>query len=391
MAAFAMTAPRLRLGIVTNEVLDPAISRTGGFGYAASTVAAFFTNEPALGVDPVIVACEALNVIGRGGFASTNGIPIMLWETNRETWEAALRSLGLELFLCIDYRPSYDSVLDALPRTPTLVWVRDPRTWDDYIKVSTLRIPGSKVTPPGSGLGPVRGLRRIAVRSLLTRRPLHLRATATELVRKVWKCYGVPPWGTGLLPNIIVPANGTIRKDDLPLVVFLGRLDPIKRPWIALEVARQLPAVRFAFLGANHFPDTWSPRDVPPNCSFLGYLDGRQKDEMLERAWLIINSSIHEGLAVSFLEALKSEAPIVSCQNTEGLAARFGAFVGRWDGDGLGSVEAFVNAIRDLVASTEKRRSLGAAGRRWVQATHSREQFLEHFRAAVRRSGLHPS
>jgi len=158
-----------------------------------------------------------------------------------------------------------------------------------------------------------------------------------------------------------------------------------------VEVARRLPEVSFVFLGRNHFSDSWAPLSAPSNCAFRGHLDGPGKEELLERGWLLLNTSIHESLAVSFLEALRSETPVVSCQNTENLAARFGTFVGRWDGDGLGSVEAFVGAIRDLVASTEKRRSLGAAGRLWVEATHSREQFLEHFRAAVRRSGLHPS
>lgn len=32
----------------------------------------------------------------------------------------------IDILLSIDYRPSYNTVINALPRTPLIVWVRDP-------------------------------------------------------------------------------------------------------------------------------------------------------------------------------------------------------------------------------------------------------------------------
>jgi glycosyltransferase involved in cell wall biosynthesis len=149
-------------------------------------------------------------------------------------------------------------------------------------------------------------------------------------------------------------------------------------------VARRVPDVSFVFLGQTHFEHAWTPTDLPPNVALLGHRDGIEKLQTLSRAWMLLNTSVHESLPVSFLEALAHEATIVSCQNPDGLAASYGRYVGHWDGDGLASVDTFVTAIRELVATPDATRALGRAGRAWVEQTHSREAFLGAF-ARLRR------
>ena len=380
---------RLRIAIVTNEVLDPAISRTGGFGYAALSVARLFRESPELGVDPFVLACEPLAVPPDQLYTLACGTQLLPRQADVGAWLAAVRDSAPDLLLSIDYRASYDPVFLALAKTPAIVWVRDPRTWEDSAIVQSLRLPGSaEANVPGLGVGPVRALQRIVVRSLLERRRIRLCPTTPYLKAKIRGCYGVPSWGSRTLPNIMRLQSPPKEKSPTPSVVFLGRLDAIKRPWVALEIARRMPDVSFQFLGKNHFEGVWAPKEVPANVELVGHLDGPEKQERLAQAWLLLNTSIHESLAVSFLEALAAEAAIVSCQDPEGLASSFGRFVGRWNGDGMDSVEAFVRAVRELVEQPDATRALGRAGREWVESNHSRTSFLAAFSRLRRTLGV---
>jgi glycosyltransferase involved in cell wall biosynthesis len=50
----------------------------------------------------------------------------------------------------------------------------------------------------------------------------------------------------------------------------------------------------------------------------VGHVDGLEKTEILSSSWALINTSIHEGLAVSFLEALQCETPLISSVDPDG-------------------------------------------------------------------------
>jgi hypothetical protein len=72
------------------------------------------------------------------------------------------------------------------------------------------------------------------------------------------------------------------------------------------------------------------------------------------------------------------------------VASRFGVYAGRFDGTGLESLPALAGGLRRLLDSAPLRERLGAEGRRWVAATHSRSRFLEAFADLCRRAGLEP-
>jgi glycosyltransferase involved in cell wall biosynthesis len=365
-----------RLGIVANEFLALELGRMGGFGWAAREAANALAREwPA--TESLFLSCEHRSE-HFGPELEVHGRRLLTVPPEGVSWRERLRDEGLDALLTIDYRPSYAPLLAAFPRRRTVVWARDPRSRGDMARIAGLRVPGRNGQPAGTRAVDCTELGRLVRRRRLGRRSgVRLATVAPGLLSaRAAEAYATPGGCLALLPNPLEPVARPHRAAR-PAVVFLGRLDPIKRPWIVVEVARRLPGVRFDVLGQIHFEDdgAWAPRELPPNVHLHGHVDGEAKRRLLGEAWALINTSIHEGLPVSMLEALAAETPVVACLDPDGVVSRFGVDVGRFGGDGLEAVPAFEQAIRDLIARPKRVSQLGSEGRRWVESTHTPGRF----------------
>jgi glycosyltransferase involved in cell wall biosynthesis len=297
----------------------------------------------------------------------------------------------LDLVLTIDYRPQYRDVLDTLAQVPVIVWVRDPRPPEVMSLVATLRIPSGPTAPP-------RGIRSIDCTGLSSligtpgsaRRPWLLATPAPSLAAWIEGTYGLADMPCAFLPNIVDAVDDEVAKHPAPRAVFLGRLDPIKRPWLLVELARRFPECEFLMLGQPHFsgPGTWHSVSLPPNVVPLGHVDGARKRRCVASAWVLVNTSIHEALPTSFLEALAGGTPLLSCTNQEDVVSRFGIFTGLCGGDGMESLPQFESGLRRLLEDRPLRERLGRQGRSWVARTHNRETFLRAFDELRARAGL---
>ncbi|MBS1212880.1 MAG: putative glycosyl transferase, group 1 family protein [Proteobacteria bacterium] len=296
-----------------------------------------------------------------------------------------------DLLLTIDFRGAYLPILFAWPRTPAIVWVRDPRTSEDIARVSSLRLPDGRSERP-YGIAPIdcTSLRWVDLAARVVRRPLHYGTVSPHLGEKIASTYGVMSRALHLLPNIVPPSLVPLQKSKRPQVIFLGRLDPIKRPWLFFDLAERFPAVEFLVLGQLHgrSNDSWQMDDTLPNVRHLGHLEGEEKERALASAWLLVNTSIHEAVAFSFFEALAHRTPIVSCQDGGGLVSRFGIYVGWAAGDGRELLPAFESAIRRMLDDTALRERLGTEGQAWVAETHSADAFVTKLLELGRLSGL---
>ena len=380
----------MKLGVVTDEFFDAQLGRLGGFGWAARQLGRIFNEDPSLGVELVYVAGEHRATPGRPE-ARVHGSRVILRRPSRLANLRAVRRERFDLLLTIDYNLGYSVYLRSLPRTPVIVWVRDPRTPDDARRILGVRIPGAEdETPQGLLSHDGRSLATIARESSLLRRPLLLATPAPLLVAKLEGTYGFEPWDFYMLPNPIRLDPPAVRKSERPTVVFLARLDPYKRPWLFAELARHFPDVEFRFLGQAHFTGvgSWRADDLPPNVRLLGHVGEAEKLRLLSEAWVAVNTSVHEGLAVSFLEALACETPLLSCVNTGFVVSRFGLYTGRFDGSGADSLGAFRAGLRTLLDNPGLRCELGRRGREWVRATHSLDTFLAAFYRLAERAGV---
>lgn len=208
-----------------------------------------------------------------------------------------------------------------------------------------------------------------------------LATSSPHITEKIPEAYGVAVSKIPILPTIIDVDTGEVTKSERPLVTFLGRLDPIKRPWLFVELARRFPEVEFLMLGHPHIQGEggWEPGPLPANVRLMGHIDGAEKYRILSSAWAHVNTSIYESLAISNLEALARETPLLSCLDPGGLVSRFGIYVGRWEGSGLDGVSPLAEGLWKLIGNKELRTRLGKEGRRWVAENCNRSRFLAMF------------
>ena len=161
-----------------------------------------------------------------------------------------------------------------------------------------------------------------------------------------------------------VRLNPVVRKAEHPTVCFVGRWDRRKRPEMFFELARAFPHVRFLAAGRS--------RDVAweaelreryasiPNLTLLGFIDQFESgalERLLSESWILVNTSVREGLPTSFLEALASQCALLSSVNPGGMTERFGEHVA--DGN-------FSHALDRLLAG-DAWRARGEAGWQYVQ------------------------
>jgi glycosyltransferase involved in cell wall biosynthesis len=380
----------MKLGIVANEFFDRAIGPMGGFGWAARQVATFFNTQPHLGVNVLFLTANRKYCGGQSHRRVHD--TVLLIHSQAPRYRRLLLKQQLDLVLTIDYRPQYRAVLEILAHIPVVVWLRDPRPPAALTALHTLTIPEDPAVRPQG----IRGIDCTSVSTLLDPhrrpyRPVLFATPAPTLSRFLESTYHVSGVACTFLPNIVTIDVRQVIKNQQPRVIFLGRLDPIKRPWVFVELARRFPEVEFLMLGQSHFQGrgSWVPRQLPENVTLLGHIDGEQKLHLLASAWVLVNTSIHEALPISFLEALACDTPLLSCTNPEGLVSRFGIFTGSWDGDGMESLPRFVNGLRQLLEHHSWRTQLGQEGRAWVERTHNSANFLHAFDVLCASAGVH--
>ena len=378
----------MRLGIVSGEFFDYDLGGVGGFGWAARSVGRLFAEHPELEIEPVYLSGRGL----RSPPDALDGVPFVVRGEGPRRYLSALRRHRPDLLLAVDYRPGFWPVLAGLPRTPLLVWSRDPRGEDEWNALARLRLPHDEHTRP-AGVERIgcRSMRLVAAAGRLLARPLAFASPAPELTaRRAADAFGVSLDDMALLPNPIDDSPPAAQEDERPTVVFLGRLDPYKRPWLAVELGRRLPDVRFVLAGRSHAEGRrgWQPSDLPANVELAGHVGESDKRELLGRAWVLLNTSLHEGLPVSFLEALAAETPIVASLDPERVVSRFGTLVAPATGDGTAGLDSYEASLRELLADADRRRELGRLGRAWVTATHTPDRFVAGLRRAAAAMGV---
>ena len=198
---------------------------------------------------------------------------------------------------------------------------------------------------------------------------------AKFVVQKAKRIYWLrkPP---GFLPNPVDVPKRPMLKAEQPTVCFLGRWAPIKRPELFFELARRFPGVEFIATGASQ--PQFSERDDlihqryrdVRNLHFAGWTFGEAKSHILEKSWILVNTSTKECLPVSYLEAAAHKCAILSHGNADDFASEFGYWARK------GDLTDFADGLRILLADNEWKRK-GELGFDYVCRTHEYERVID--------------
>ncbi|MCF1428879.1 MAG: glycosyltransferase family 4 protein [Shewanella sp.] len=163
-------------------------------------------------------------------------------------------------------------------------------------------------------------------------------------------------------------------------IIFLGRIESVKRGWLFAELAKAMPQYQFYMLGQAHRKveesnAVMAPYMDIPNLHFVGHVEGARKNQLIRDAKVLVNTSIHEALPVSFLEALSYGTLLVSCQNPDALTEKFGVYTGKVLGDGFDKLPLFIDGIEKLMTDDNLRQQLARSAVSYIKQVHSLDKF----------------
>ncbi len=231
--------------------------------------------------------------------------------------------------------------------------------------------------------------------------------SVTELEREQFHEYGVPDERIVLLPNgvhpnpDIVPAPQVFRLrhglQSKQVLLFLGRLSPIKGPDLLLEafavVATCHPQSILVFAG----PEDELGSDLRAEAArlglaerilFIGFISGQDKQDALAAADLLVVPSRQEAMSLVALEAGLCGTPVLltdQCGFDEVEDAGGGAVVAvRVDAIAAG-IDRMLNAADELPVQGEKLRQLVLTHYTWDGLTRQVCQLYEELAGAAHR------
>jgi len=364
----------LSVGMVSNEIIHSPASRTGGFGYG-TRVLMRTVQERANGRIQFLTAHEQFAT----GFGSDDPMldsPAYFRHRNLKDL-LRYKFMRLDMLALLDYRSEYQYFLRHRRDLPVLIWARDPRSHFDNERFLSLREPGFPDELPAQAIPPKTDSLRTYLFPKDGNPRRHVFAVSTPYLRgKLKDAYGVEPETVPHLCTVIPTWEEPVERTTRPTVVSLARLDPQKRPWLMFELARRMPDVDFVMAGKTHNQLRWQPSRVPDNLRLVGEVKGQTKADLFSDAWMLLNTAIHEALPVSWLEALGTGTPLVSCLDPEGVVSAYGRAVPFVGGVGYEMLDDLEQAMRELIEDPNDRRRRGLAGRDWVAATHNEDNFV---------------
>jgi glycosyltransferase involved in cell wall biosynthesis len=167
-------------------------------------------------------------------------------------------------------------------------------------------------------------------------------------------------------------------------ILFAGRLDPVKRPKLLVDIARAMAdvdGVRFVIAGDG--PEEPALRSAAQRAGvldrfeFLGFV--ADMAPVFGDASVVIIPSSEEGVPLVLLEAFASGRPVIASDVgaiREILDQETGVLIRR----GRREAEEFAGALRELLADPGRRAKMGRSARRKAELMHNRETMLQTYR-----------
>jgi len=209
-----------------------------------------------------------------------------------------------------------------------------------------------------------------------------------------FQSYGIAPDKITAIPNGIAIEDfnssdaGEFRKkynlSDHPIILFLGRLNPIKGPDLILKAfalaKKELPLYHLVFAGPDggmryELDRLTKQFELGGRVHFLGYVGGEEKSQAYHAADLLAIPSRQEAMSIVVLEAGITGTPVLitdQCGFDQVEDIRGGMVV-------KPTAEALCEGLIQLLSNIEKLKNMGLNLQKHVQANFTWESVVEKY------------
>ncbi|WPX39855.1 glycosyltransferase [Akkermansia sp. N21116] len=366
---------KIRVALIVDEFFGAAGTAFGGYGFLARNLIAKYL--PCEEIELEVVLNENKKIRKVKKFVIDNGINVYILPSGKKAKDFFFKK-DYDIYLSIEMTTDILKYDDD-PKNHLICWIQDPRPWSDWQELQTVQI------------FPEPCYWNSSIYDLVSYWYYTNRVTFVSqgyfLNDKAKILYRLPKDAIiKYMPNPIDANNVWQEKEDS--VIFVGRIESVKRGWLFCEIAKLIPDLKFYMVG-QAFRDKEKNQNIMdkyssiPNLHFLGHLEGGDKYKYLSKSKILVNTSIHEALPITFLEALSCGTLLVSCQNPEDLTQKFGNYIGPVMGDGFDSVPLFVNAIRDLLSDSVRYNRMSMDAVNYINNVHSVDEFQKNMRNLI--------
>jgi glycosyltransferase involved in cell wall biosynthesis len=179
-----------------------------------------------------------------------------------------------------------------------------------------------------------------------------------------------------------LPGNALPFQDDR--VLWVGAIQPHKRPELLLELARRLPQRRFVMIGGpmpahgELYEGIRRQAAALPNVEFKGFLPLAQVEPWFDRARVLALTSRFEGMPNVFLQAWARGVPTVASID---VGARLG---GEPVYPAFDDLDAFASRIEDLFQNESEWAKASTRCREYFERNHSPVEVLARYSSLLR-------
>lgn len=177
-----------------------------------------------------------------------------------------------------------------------------------------------------------------------------------------------------------LPVNNKSRKTLEKRVLWIGRIQDIKRPELFLELAKRMPDFKFQMIGApvkdnlKYYEKIKRGSEGINNLEFLGFISHTIIDTYYENSSVLVSTSSSEGFPNTFLEAWGHSIPVVSLEiDPDGIICKYKL------GICSKSFEELVHDTYFMLQNDYLRSKYGDNGRDYLIREHSTNSIISEY------------
>lgn len=372
---------KIKVALLIDEFFGGAGTAFGGYGFLARKyICKYIPNEN--------ITIDVLLGRGKKQFTPTkyveDGINLYYLPKSRFFAEKWIKKQNYDIYLSIELTNNFALECEKNKNKKLIFWIQDPRPWSDWREIETVNLFRESNYYNSKTYDFVNDLYK-SNRIKFISQGFFLNDKAKDLYRLH------DDVDIQYLPNPVdIDQNFDVTSyQKTNSIIYLGRIESVKRGWLFCEIAKCMPEYEFYVLGQtfrekDKNESIMSKYQNIKNLNFVGHVDGEEKSNYIKNAKILVNTSIHEALPISFLEALAYGTLLVSNRNPEDLTSKFGIWTGQINGDGFDQIEKYVNAIDSLIKNENKRKELSILARKYVEDVHNVHKFVNNMRLVIK-------